>query len=58
MCLKEAHVFIFTPHGSQHPMQMATKVLQTISWVFVHLLPWAQHKKWIPVRSMGCVHTP
>jgi hypothetical protein len=36
---------------------MATKVLQIASWVLVCLLPGAQHKKWIPVRSMGCMNT-
>ncbi len=46
-----------------HPMwkltfhTMATKVLWTTSWDLVHLLPWMQHKKWIPIMSMGCVHT-
>ncbi len=46
-----------------HPMwklachAMATKVLWTTSWDPMHLLPWMQHKKWIPIRSMGCVHT-
>jgi hypothetical protein len=34
-----------------------TKTSQTTSWVHVHLLPWAQHRKWIPIGSMGCVHT-
>jgi len=36
---------------------MVAKVLQTASQVHVRLLPWAQHKKWIPIRLMGCVHT-
>ncbi len=46
-----------------HPMWkstsqiMITKMLWTISWVFVRSLPWAQHKRWIPRGSMGCVHT-
>jgi len=46
-----------------HPMwkptscTIAAKVLQTTSWVPVHPLPWAQCKKWIPIGSMGCVHT-
>jgi GH43 family beta-xylosidase len=34
-----------------------TKVLWIASWVPMHSLPWAQHKKWIPIRSIGCVHT-
>jgi hypothetical protein len=33
---------------------MTTKVSQTASWVPMHLLPWAQHKKWIPIGSLGC----
>ncbi len=33
---------------------MTTKVSQTASWVLMHLLPWAQHEKWIPIGSMGC----
>jgi hypothetical protein len=46
-----------------HPMWkptsrvMATKVSQTTSYVFVHSLPWAQFKRWIPIGSMGCGHT-
>jgi len=36
---------------------MATKVSQTTSWVLLRSLPWAQHKRWIPIRSMEYVHT-
>jgi hypothetical protein len=36
---------------------MATKVLQITSWDQMRSLPWAQCKKWIPIRSMGCVQT-
>jgi len=36
---------------------MVAKVSQIISWVLVRSLPWTQCKKWIPIRSMGCVHT-
>jgi len=36
---------------------MATKVLWSTSWVLVRSLPWAQHKKWTFIASMGCVHT-
>jgi hypothetical protein len=36
---------------------MVAKVSQITSWVLVHLLPWTQHKRWIPIGSMGCVHT-
>ncbi len=36
---------------------MATKVLRIASWVPMCSLPWAQRKRWIPIRLMGCVHT-
>jgi hypothetical protein len=36
---------------------MVAKMSQTTSWVPMSSLPWVQHKKWIPVGSMGCVHT-
>jgi hypothetical protein len=36
---------------------MATKMSQIASWVLICSLPWTQHKRWIPIRSMGCVHT-
>jgi hypothetical protein len=36
---------------------MATKVLQITWWVPMRLLPWTQHKRWIPIGSMGCVST-
>ncbi len=36
---------------------MAIKVSQTMSWVPLCSLPWVQCKRWIPIRSMGCVHT-
>jgi hypothetical protein len=36
---------------------MATKVWQVASWVLVCLLPWKQCRRWIPIGSMGCVHT-
>jgi hypothetical protein len=35
---------------------MATKVLWTTSWVPMCSLPWMQHKRWIPIGLMGCVH--
>ncbi len=35
---------------------VAAKVSRITSWVFVHLLPWAQRKRWIPIRSTRCVH--
>jgi hypothetical protein len=34
-----------------------TKMLQTASWVLMHSLPKAQHRRWIPIRSIGCVQT-
>jgi hypothetical protein len=36
---------------------MATKVSWIPSWVPVRSLPWTQRKRWIPIGSMGCVHT-
>jgi len=35
---------------------MVTKVSQITSWVPVRSLPWAQHKRWIPIGSMECMH--
>jgi len=55
MWLKEAHVIVLFPHGSQH--FVAAKVSWITSWVLVCLLPWTQHMKWIPIGSMRCVHT-
>jgi hypothetical protein len=55
MWLKEAHVIVLFPHGSQH--FVAAKVSWITSWVLVCSLPWAQHMKWIPIWPMGCVHT-
>ncbi len=36
---------------------MATKVSWIASWILVHLLPWVQRKRCIPIKCMGCVHT-
>jgi hypothetical protein len=36
---------------------MATKVLQIASWVLMRSLPWTQHKRWISIRLIACVHT-
>jgi len=36
---------------------METKMSRTTSWLPMRSLPWAQHKRWIPMKSMGCVHT-
>jgi hypothetical protein len=46
-------------HPTWKPLShtMTTKMLWITSWVPVHSLPWAQCKKWIPIGSMGCVHT-
>jgi hypothetical protein len=35
---------------------MATEVSWIASWVHVCSSSWAQHKRWIPIGSMGCVH--
>ncbi len=47
----------FYPTWKLASCAMATKVSQTTSWVPMHLLLWAQRKRWIPIGSMGCVHT-
>jgi hypothetical protein len=36
---------------------MMAKVLQTASWVPMHLLPWVQCKRWTPIKLMQYVHT-
>jgi hypothetical protein len=36
---------------------MVANVLQTSSWVPMHSLPWAQCKRWTPIRLMRYVHT-
>ncbi len=36
---------------------MVAKVSGITSWVLVPLLAWKQCKRWIPIGSMGCVHT-
>jgi hypothetical protein len=36
---------------------MASKMSQTALWVPVRSLPWVQHKRWIPIGLMRCVHT-
>jgi hypothetical protein len=46
-----------------HPMwkptsyTMVAKMLWIVLWVLVCSLPWAQRKRWIPIKSIGCVHT-
>jgi hypothetical protein len=35
---------------------MVAKMSWTTSWVLVHLLPWMQCKKWIPIRYMHIVY--
>jgi hypothetical protein len=47
----------FRPMWKLASCAMVTKVSQTTSWVPMCSLPWAQCKKWIPIGSMGCVHT-
>jgi hypothetical protein len=36
---------------------MTAKVFWITSWIYVRLLLWMQHKRWIPIGLMGCVHT-
>jgi len=47
----------FRPMWKLASCTMMAKVSRTTSWIHVHLLPWEQHKRWIPIGSMGCVHT-
>jgi hypothetical protein len=47
----------FHPTWKSTSCAMTTKVSQIASWVPRGSLPWAQCKRWIPIRSMGCVHT-
>jgi hypothetical protein len=59
---KKLNVFEGSTWSCFHPMwelascTMATKVSWIASWVHVCLLPWAQQKRWIPIKLMGCVH--
>jgi hypothetical protein len=60
---KELNVIKGNTCSCFHPMwkptscAMVGKVSQIISWVFMCSLFWAQLNKWIPIGSMGCVHT-
>jgi hypothetical protein len=47
----------FRPIWKPTSHTMVAKVLWIVSWVPMHSLPWAQPKRWIPIRLMGCVHT-
>jgi hypothetical protein len=47
----------FRPMWKPTSCAMAIKVSQSASGVHVHSLPWTQCKRWIPIRSMGCVYT-
>ncbi len=45
------------PTWKQTLRVMVAKVSQIASWVLVRLLSWTQCKSWIPIGSIGCVHT-
>jgi len=47
----------FCPTWKSTSCAMVTKVLQITSWVHVCSLGWAQCKKWMPIKLMGCVYT-
>jgi len=47
----------FHPTWKPAYQAMVAKVSRITSWVLVCSLPWAQHKRWIPIGLMGCVHT-
>jgi hypothetical protein len=46
----------FHPTWKPTSRVMATKVSQIAPWVLMCSLPWAQCKRWIPIKSMGCAH--
>jgi hypothetical protein len=46
----------FHPTWKLASCAMTTKVSQTASWFLMCSLLWAQHKSWIPIRLMRCVH--
>jgi len=47
----------FRPTWKLTSRAMVTKVLQITSLVHVCSLGWAQRKKWMPIKLMGCVYT-
>jgi hypothetical protein len=47
----------FCPMWKLASHTMVAKVLWIASWVLVRSMPWAQHKRWIHIKSMRCVHT-
>jgi hypothetical protein len=49
--------YCFCPTWKPPSCTTATKVLQITSWVPMRSLPWTQHKRWIPIGSIGCVDT-
>jgi len=55
--VKRSACSCFHPTWKSTSHAMATKMLQTTSWVHVCSLGWVQRNKWMLVRSMGCVHT-
>jgi len=55
--LKKSVCNYFHPMWKLISCTMVANVSQITSWVLRHSLPWAQHKRWIPIGSMGCVHT-
>ncbi len=55
MWLSEVHIVVFVPCGSQHFVQWQEKFHELHhGFFYVHC-----HgcKRWIPIGSMGCVHT-
>jgi hypothetical protein len=55
--VKESVSNYFHPTWKLAFRTMVTKMTRTTSWIFVCSLPWVQCMKWIPIGSMGCVHT-
>jgi hypothetical protein len=57
MCLKRNTCNYSRPTWKPTSRTMVTKMSWITSWVHLHSLWWTQCKRWIPIRSMGCVHT-
>jgi len=56
MWLKKTHVIVLVPCGSQHFAQWWQRCCE-LHHGFQCVRCHEQHKRWIPIRSMGCVHT-
>jgi hypothetical protein len=55
--VKKSACSCFHPTWNPTSHAIMTKASWIPSWIRMCLLPWVQCKKWIPIGSMGCVHT-